>query len=130
MPVPQMMFMEDDADDRDFLEMALHRAHPQAKGVFARNGAEGISYLANNPDFTPDAIFLDMNMPVMGGKESLEKLRKLPRLQQVPIYVYSTTAPESLVSEMLQLGAHEFLLKPSSMDALTGLLQRVLTTIA
>lgn len=53
----------------------------------AGNGAMALAYLGNAS--APRVIILDLNMPVMGGREFLRHLRKEPELSDVPVLVVS-----------------------------------------
>jgi len=50
----------------------------------ARSGAEAIRLLA---DFTPDAMILDLQMPMMDGFELLEKIRNFEKTKDVPVLI-------------------------------------------
>lgn len=98
---------------------------PAIKCVFANNGLEAILKL-NDQSFVPDVIFIDMNMPKMNGRETLEEIRKIHRLNQSAVYMYSTDAAPKATQEILDLGVTDFLIKPSNMSDLQQLLEKIL----
>lgn len=118
-------FIDDDTDDQDFFCAAALKINPEINCVFAQNGIEAIAKLQDDT-FVPDVIFIDMNMPLMGGRETLEEIRKIERLNQTAIYVYSTGVSPAVSKQMLALGATDFLIKPSNMNDLQQLLQKIL----
>jgi len=64
----------------------------------------------------PDAILLDWNMPVMTG---IEFLRSLRRMQggNAPVVVLCTTENDvAHISEALEAGANEYIMKPFDSD--------------
>lgn len=121
----QCLFIDDDSDDQDFFCEAVSQIDPSIVCISAANGTEALEKLAD-PGLTPDVIFIDMNMPKMSGRETLIEIRKMERLQKTPIYMYSTVAAPKTPQEMLNLGATDFLIKPSTMSNLQQLLEKIL----
>lgn len=119
-------FIDDDEDDRDFFCSAIQAINPNVDCRFAKDGYDAIVQLKNDIDFIPDFIFIDMNMPMMDGKQCFSAILEIKRLEQVPVYIYSTSSSPQLVDEIMQMGARDFLLKPTSMGALENLLREVL----
>jgi len=78
----QCLFIDDDADDQEFFCDAALSIDPHITCKFASNGVEAIEQLLDE-SFLPDFIFIDMNMPKMNGKETLEEIRKMDRLNAV-----------------------------------------------
>ena len=120
-------FIDDDEDDRDFFCLAIQAISPDMECVFAKDGVHAIEELQKDPLFIPDFIFIDMNMPMMDGKQCLTAIRRIERLNNIPVYIYSTSGTPKLISEILALGAKEFLLKPTNMNALEQLLKGIVT---
>ena len=118
--------IEDDIDDQELFEMALHRIDNGIQLSFANDGAEGLQKLKENQDFIPDFIFIDINMPKMNGIQCLPEIKKLEHLADSRIVMYSTTSIESIIQTTKQLGAHEFLVKPYKMGILIESLKRIL----
>lgn len=119
------LFIDDDVDDQEFFCDAAMTIDPEMQCTFASNGIDAVSKLADET-FLPDFIFIDMNMPKMNGKETLEEIRKMERLNAVSVYIYSTAAAPRTTQEMLELGATDFLIKPSSVQGLQELLGKIL----
>jgi len=74
----------------------------------AGDGAEALSQLSQEPDVA--MIFLDLNMPGMGGQELLSRLRT--RGCEVPVLVISGDPDLSAVVDAMRLGAVDFVPKP------------------
>ena len=75
---------------------------------YATNGEEGIRRVI---DLTPDLVTLDLEMPRMDG---FTMLRILMASSPVPVIVISSTAGDEKVFKALELGAVEFIAKPTS----------------
>jgi CheY-like chemotaxis protein len=120
--------VDDDADDRDFFLLALEKTSGDSSCTIAKNGEEALEYLKTNESFVPDFIFLDLNMPRVNGKECLVEIRKIERLKDVPICVYSTSSTEKDRRETIKLGADDYMIKPNSLNQLTEMLSRIILT--
>lgn len=122
------LLVDDDDDDREIFCMALSETDPTIRCLIAHDGIEAMKMLSD-PTFIPDYIFLDLNMPLMTGKECLQEIRKLPRLSDVPVIIYSTSASERDIQDTMKLGASTFITKPPQIAALAGKLAEVLATL-
>jgi CheY-like chemotaxis protein len=118
--------VDDDTDDQEIFALALEEVDRSISCIVAQDGVQAIDMLSNQ-DFKPHYIFLDINMPRMNGMQCLEKIRKMSRLQDVPVVMYSTASDPVYYSETKRLGAAEFIVKPASIPALTDALSRFFT---
>jgi CheY-like chemotaxis protein len=117
--------IDDDQDDQEIFTLAVNRLDPTIACVMADDGIEALNKLYQDETFVPSYIFLDLNMPRMNGKQCLSELKKIERLADTPIIIYSTSAETRDILETKQLGATDFLTKPSLLDSLTHSLARV-----
>lgn len=117
--------IDDDIDDQEVFEMALQRIDSNYSFSVAHDGVEGLQKLTSD-DFVPDFIFLDINMPRMDGMQCLPELRKLKHLKQSRIIMYSTTNDDKVRKASQQLGADEFMVKPSKLTLLVNDLMRII----
>jgi CheY-like chemotaxis protein len=99
-----VLLIDDDQDDQLFFQMAIDELEINVECSFASDGIKGLAML-NDSAFHPDFIFLDINMPRMNGFTCLEKIKNINRLNDVPIYLYSTSADNDLSERCLKLGA-------------------------
>jgi two-component system chemotaxis response regulator CheY len=79
----------------------------------AGNGQEGLDQVSSH---WVDLILVDLNMPVMGGLEMIEKLRLNPEYARIPIVVISTESSQSRITEIISHGIH-FIHKPFRPEA-------------
>ena len=89
----------------------------------ASNGEEALARLEHR---SVDVILTDINMPKMNGEEFLRRLEDDARLRTVPTLVISTDATKSRILKMLSLGAHGYMTKPFSPEALREELERLI----
>jgi two-component system chemotaxis response regulator CheY len=82
----------------------------------------------------PDLVCIDWNMPVMNGLDLLVALRAKPELRYVTLMMVTTESEQAQIVRALAAGAHEYLIKPFTPDAmldklaLLGLLPAGVTT--
>jgi CheY-like chemotaxis protein len=124
-----MLFLciDDDPDDMELLCDGIKTIDPSFVCITAANGKEGLDLLQT---FTPDAIFLDINMPVMDGRETLLTIRRQPDYRYIPVYILSTTSNRAEVNQFKHLGARDFITKPDSFQELCARLKAVLEHFA
>jgi CheY-like chemotaxis protein len=111
--------VDDDEDDREIFCLALAEADAHIKCIEARDGREALHILADT-SLVPNYIFLDLNMPLMNGKECLAEIRKQPHLNQVPVIIFSTSSSERDIQETKDLGATSFIKKPPLISTLAN----------
>jgi CheY-like chemotaxis protein len=88
----------------------------------APNGAEALDRIHEE---RPDAILLDLLMPVMDGLEFLSRRHAQPRLAALPVVVLSA-AGVSAMRDARALCATAVLSKPIDLDVLSAVLELVL----
>ncbi|PWU04379.1 MAG: response regulator [Bacteroidetes bacterium] len=117
--------VDDDPDDHKFFKMAVSRLAVPVRCEFAYGGVEAIEMLKNISYFNPDIIFLDINMPIMNGMECLRTMRKMEKLVNTPIYMYSTSADIYITTSCLTLGATGTIKKVPSVKLLKEMLGEI-----
>ena len=89
----------------------------------AANGAEALDVAASQPI---DAVFTDINMPIMDGEEFVRRLRQQPAFNHTPVIVISTDATANRIENMIALGASGYIQKPFGPEQLRNETERVL----
>ena len=74
--------------------------------------------------FTPQFIFLDLNMPGVAGTEILAFLRREPRLIRVPVVVVTSDDQPETRTKVLRLGATAIIIKPATIELLEAALKK------
>src|SRR6202012_5777290 len=70
----------------------------------------------------PDAIILDIKLPVMEGTEVLKHLKNDPDIRHIPVQIISGSDKRK---EGLELGAFDFLQKPISKEDLKSTFDKI-----
>ena len=87
-----ILYAEDDADDRFIFEEAFLHHRDQIEILQFSNGLELINYLDTSNHAHPSLIVLDINMPKLGGRETLKILRGYPEFRSTPIAMLTTSS--------------------------------------
>jgi CheY-like chemotaxis protein/HAMP domain-containing protein len=111
-----LIIEDDEAFARILLDIARQKGY---KGIMAHQGNTGLS-LARY--YRPDAIILDMKLPVLDGSEVLRLLKNDPELRHIPVQIMSGYDRRK---EGLELGAFDFIRKPLTHDAVQGAFDRM-----
>ena len=95
----------------------------------ARDGVEALEFLRRDGAFAdavrPDLILLDLNLPRMGGREVLARLKADPDLKAIPTIVLSTSRAEQDVSQSYALQANCYIAKPVDLDAFIRVIKAI-----
>lgn len=85
------------------------------KVLKAVNGQEGYEMAKK---FKPNVIIMDAEMPVMCGVESTRLIKSDPETSNIPVVFFTSLASEEQIAECKEAGAHSFLNKPVSKEAI------------
>jgi CheY-like chemotaxis protein len=117
----KVLHVEDDPSLQKLVRMALQ----QIGGYEVRTAADGFSALKIAPQFAPDVILLDLDLPGMSGTDTLRALRGLDSLRETPAVFLTAAADPQVLAELRALGAH-VVQKPFRPKPLVEMLGRLL----
>lgn len=105
----RVLVVDDSAFMRNMITKFLTSNHEIAVAGTARNGEEALQKIK---ELRPDVITLDIEMPVMNGKETLKRIMASDPL---PVVMVSSLTQQGadITIECLELGAIDFVAKPS-----------------
>lgn len=125
----RILLTDDDEDDRDFFAEAISDLKLSHPAEFCKNGIELINRLKDESYEIPDIIFLDLNMPILSGFETLQQIREHSKFKDIPVIaIYSTSATNDGIKSTFGLGANAYIVKPVSFNDLKTLLKKVIET--
>jgi two-component system, chemotaxis family, chemotaxis protein CheY len=104
----EVLVVDDSKVIREMIVACL-RAQPSLAFTHAASGLEAIERLSLKPF---DLVFLDLNMPDIGGFEVLEFVRGQEGLKELPIIVVTTRGDDDSRTKALASGASRFMTKP------------------
>ncbi len=107
-------------DDLTFAKVLLDRAREQGfKGIVATQGDTGL-YCAQ--EYRPDAIILDIRLPVMNGWTVLDRIKHDANIRHIPVHVVSA---DDVAYRGLKHGAISCLQKPLDEDHLVSMFNSI-----
>ncbi|WP_343303524.1 response regulator [Chitinophaga niabensis] len=116
------LLIDDDLDDQEIFKLALQDVNDDVHFLTANDGAAGLQLLSAPENLTPHYIFLDLNMPRMGGKDCLTAIRNIPHLSKTPVIIYSTSSDPRDIRETKSLGASDYIVKQFDINSLKDIL--------
>ena len=110
-------------DDSRAMRMILGRGltHLGYETVQAGDGQAALDVLAAGP--LPDVALVDWNMPVMDGLEFVTAVRANPDWRGVTLMMVTTESEQSQIVRALAAGAHEYVIKPFTPEAIAEKLE-------
>lgn len=121
-----VLIIDDDEDDRLFFTEAIRHVSPDTATFTAENGLQGLELLHEKKMPAPDYIFLDLNMPIMNGKECLKELVKTVQRSITKVVMMSTSSLQEDMEDALRLGAQLFITKPHTYADLCRIVGNIL----
>ncbi len=93
------------------------------------NGERCMAFLRKEGPFatmpTPDLILLDLNMPVMDGREVLAEISMDKDLRHLPVVILTTSAEERDVLLMYKLRCSSYITKPVDFEKLMEVIRQI-----
>ena len=88
----RILYVDDDADDRELLAKVMQKVAPEVEIIFAENGLLALELLTgiefvNNP---PCLVVLDLNMPFLNGKQTFERIKATGQFENIPVAILSS----------------------------------------
>lgn len=87
----------------------------------AGHGQEALDHL--NAGLVPDICLIDWNMPVMDGYTFVTEVRKVKEWRDITLMMVTTENEHSRIVAALAAGAHEYVIKPFTADAIRDKLE-------
>jgi CheY-like chemotaxis protein len=124
-----ILMVDDDPDDFFLVRHALGDKKGRIDLRLVEDGEELMDYLLKRGRFEgtvcappPCLILLDLNMPIMDGREALREIKADPLLRHIPVVVFTTSNDTDDILASYRLGASSFIVKPASYDRLVAVL--------
>jgi CheY-like chemotaxis protein len=125
---PYILWADDDKDDLSLINEVLEELSLPINIKEVNNGIEALNSLheARQTGNFPCLIILDINMPVLGGKETLSLIKATEEFKDIPVVVFTTSSSEmdKLYFRRFQV---EMLTKPPQYKSLIEVVQRLIT---
>jgi CheY-like chemotaxis protein len=120
-----ILLADDDEEDQLFTREALQESG-WPHSLYCVNDGEALLNYLGQPDIDalnvagslPDIILLDLNMPRMGGRETLQYLKNHPQFKVIPVVVLTTSTADQDILESYTIGANTYITKPVTFEGL------------
>ncbi|MDH3583286.1 MAG: response regulator [Phycisphaerae bacterium] len=118
--VAEVLLVEDNENDVVLTREALREAKLLVNLHHVENGERCMAFLRKQDGFadapTPDLVLLDLNMPVMNGREVLAEIVRDDDLKHLPVVILTTSAQEEDILKMYKLRCSSYITKPVDFD--------------
>lgn len=106
---PRVLLVDDDGTTRS-IARALIEKHLGYAVSESPDGADALLRFAKGEQF--DLMLLDLDMPVLGGREVLRSVRQSMATATMPVVVLTGTPDPDAEIELMEMGADDYLRKP------------------
>jgi len=118
----KVMVVDDSKIVREFMMKTLKLTGMDIENVYlATNGQEGLDVAM---DIAVDIIFLDINMPVMGGVEMVERMAVEGLMGKTSVVIVSTEGSETRIQELRSHGVKDYIRKPFTPESIRDVLEK------
>lgn len=128
-PSLNIILADDDLDDVFLFKSAVEELALSIKLATVYDGEKLMKRLSQKTLDLPDAIFLDLNMPLKSGQECLTEIKENEELNHLPVIIFSTGYQQTVVDNLYDNGAHYYIQKPSSFEILQNLIKKALILV-
>lgn len=109
---PSVFIADDDEDDVYFVRTAIKELNSEIELKHFSNGKQLLQALKNPKSVLPNFVLLDLNMPILDGRETLRMIRKHLALQDLPVIILSTSNYGHEKELCYEFGANNYYTKP------------------
>ncbi|NEN98877.1 MAG: response regulator, partial [Moorea sp. SIO3I7] len=93
------------------------------------NGKEAMAFLRRESPYTkaprPDVILLDLNLPVMDGREVLAQIKSDPKLSLIPVIILTSSDSDQDILTSYKLNANAYVTKPLELEQFVKVLKSI-----
>jgi two-component system response regulator len=126
----EILLVEDNPQDLELALRALRKANLTNRIHVARDGAEALEFIfcegahaARKIEDPPKVILLDLKLPKVDGLEVLQRIKRDPRTQHIPVVVLTSSKEQSDVVESYRLGVNSYIVKPVNFEQFAAAVQ-------
>jgi two-component system response regulator len=127
-----ILLVEDNQDDYEATSRAFKKANLSNPIVWCKSGRDALDYLKRQGAYKderkgarPGLVLLDLNMPGMDGRKTLEVIKQDDTLKQIPVIILTTSSDERDIHACYQTGANTYVQKPVSFEGLIEAIKRL-----
>lgn len=108
----KVLVVEDNPADAELILLAFKTHSPHTELKVFQTGPDLLHFLKGSVTDQYALILMDLNMPVMNGRELLSRLNKHEEWKEIPKVVFSSSKQKEDVRDCYELGARAYMAKP------------------
>lgn len=124
-----VLLVEDNQDDIELTLEALKDSKVCMKIDVVSDGMAAMAFLRREGKYAdmprPDLVLLDLNLPLMDGREVLKEIRADQDLTDIPVVVLTTSEDEGDILKAYKLHANCYITKPVDFARFTEIIRQV-----
>jgi CheY-like chemotaxis protein len=114
------MLVEDNRGDALLAARAFRQAEIDNNLTVAETGEKALAMLRREGEYAamrlPDLILLDLNLPMMSGKDVLVAIKSDDALRHIPVIILSSSSAPPDISGSYGLHANAYIVKPLNLE--------------
>lgn len=122
----ELILVDDDPADVELMSEAIRAWRDKPRILAFESGEAALAFLESGP---PPAgcriVLLDLNMPGIGGRETLARIKSKPGLRRLPVIVLTTSSSAEDIRRSYDDGANCYIIKPLELSQLFTIAKRV-----
>ena len=119
MMTKKILLVEDNPSDTELTLRAFERQKIGNEIIVAEDGREALDYLFGTGKYSgrdtseqPTVILLDLNLPLIDGKEVLRQIRSNELTRRLPVVILTSSKEEQDLTKSYDLGVNSYIRKP------------------
>ena len=124
-----VLLVEDNEDDVELTLEALKDSKLRVEINVVPDGLSAMAFLRREGKYSekprPDLILLDLNLPLMDGREVLKEIREDQDLTDIPVVVLTTSEDEGDILKAYKLHANCYISKPVDFIHFTEIIRQI-----
>ncbi|MCG3147039.1 MAG: Response regulator rcp1 [Verrucomicrobiae bacterium] len=128
----EILLVEDNPQDVELTLRAFKKANLTNYIHVARDGAEALEFIfcegphaGRKIQNGPKVILLDLKLPKVDGLEVLQRIKRDPRTQMIPVVVLTSSKEQRDVVESYKLGTNSYIVKPVKFEQFIEAVQQL-----
>lgn len=123
-----ILIVDDDVEDVHFIKRAFKKNKVENPLFSVLSGEEALEFLQRSEHehaSYPGLMLLDLNMPGVGGMETLQRIKRHEEWRKIPVVVFTTSKAQEDIDTSYRLGANSFISKPFGLEGLVGVVANI-----
>ena len=117
-----IIITDDDDDDKILMQEALLVNGVKKEDVILASDGDELLAILKNHTKSPCLVFLDLNMPRKGGRETLAEIKSNLLLKHIPVIIFSTSSSYEDIISTYKSGSNTYFIKPDYFQELVNMI--------